>query len=134
MCPGSIILATSQTAVRCADHVLPTTDLSSSTCNYRSCHKCPKLNIWIKKQTFYWCVQTTCYKGTKLCRFGYVITFKVFHRLHPQLLCCIFITHEDSLRMLLKRWDRPHMIYTFFYGFIKGKGFVCTSNKNHHLT
>lgn len=68
---------------------------------------------------------------TQHCEFS--ITLEVLYSFDPQLQGSIFITYKNSLWVLLKGRNCPHVIHTFFYGFVQSKCLVCSSDENHDL-
>lgn len=62
-----------------------------------------------------------------------MLTFKVFHSLNFEFQRGILITHKHSVAVLLESRYCPHVVDTFFNGFVQSKGFVGSCDKNHHL-
>lgn len=60
-------------------------------------------------------------------------TFEVLDSFDSQFQGGIFVTHKNSLWVLLESGNRPHVIYAFFYRFVQSKRLVCSSDENHHL-
>lgn len=65
------------------------------------------------------------------CEFS--ITLEVLYSFDPQLQGGIFIAYKNSLWVLLKGRNCPHVIHTFFYGFVQSKCLVRSSDENHDL-
>lgn len=59
--------------------------------------------------------------------------FEIFHSLHFQFHRGVLVTQYNRFRMLLKCRDGPHVIDTFFDGFVQSKSFVWSCDQYHHL-
>lgn len=75
--------------------------------------------------------QSEIWSFTQHCEFS--ITLEVLYSFDPQLQGGIFIAYKNSLWVLLKGRNCPHVIHTFFYGFVQSKCLVRSSDENHDL-
>jgi len=60
--------------------------------------------------------------------------FEIFHSLHFQFHRSILVAQNQCFRMLLKRRNGPHMIDTFFDGFVQSERLVRPRDQYHDLS